>query len=113
MDFNIRLENLLEERNMTQKQLSMDLHIASSTVNGYVKKNRQPDFEMLIRLARYFDVTTDYLLGLTNDKKPAPSTLNSNEASLIHLYRTLIPEHQDLIYEQTKFYHNLSLDDDR
>lgn len=109
MDFSIRLENLLEENNLTQKQLSVDLHIANSTINGYVRKNREPDFEMLIRLARYFDVSADYLLGLSDDKKPAPSTLSSNEASLVHAYRTLIPERQELLLEQAKFYQYLSI----
>lgn len=108
MDFNIRLENLLEENNLTQKQLSIDLDIAVSTVNGYVKKNREPDFEMLSRLARYFDVSADYLLGLSDDKKPAPSSLNSNEASLIHISRSLSPERQELLLEQAKFYQYLS-----
>ena len=37
MDFSIRLETLLEEKNITQKQLAFDLHIASSTINGYIK----------------------------------------------------------------------------
>lgn len=107
MDFYIRLENLLEERNLTQKQLSMDLHIASSTVNGYVNNNREPDFETLVRFAKYFNVSTDYLLGLSNEKKPAPSSLSPSEGALIHLYRSLPPERQELIVEQAKFYQSL------
>ena len=66
MDFYIRLENLIEERNLTQKQLSLDLHIASSTLNGYVNNNREPDFATLVRFAKYFSVSTDYLLGRTD-----------------------------------------------
>lgn len=68
MNFSIRLENLLEEEDLTQKQLALDLHIASSTINGYVKNNREPDFSMLVRLARYFDVSTDYLLGISRKR---------------------------------------------
>lgn len=109
MDFYIRLENLLEERNLTQKQLSLDLHIASSTLNGYVNNNREPDFATLIRFAKYFDVTTDYLLGLSNEKKPSPSTLNPTEGALIHLYRTLPAERQELIVEQARFYQSLEM----
>ncbi len=109
MDFYIRLENLLEERNLTQKQLSLDLHIASSTLNGYVNNNREPDFATLIRFAKYFDVTTDYLLGLSNEKKPSPSSLNPIEGALIHLYRTLPAERQELIVEQARFYQSLEL----
>ena len=108
MDFSIRLQNLLEERDITQKSLSAELHLASSTLNGYVTEHRQPDLQTLIRLARYFDVSTDYLLGLSTEKKPAPSTLNHAEGALIHLFRSLIPERQELLIEQAKFYQFLS-----
>ena len=58
----------------------------------------------MIRLAHYFDVTTDYLLGLTDEKKPIPSSLNSAEGTLIRLYRALLPERQELLIEQAMFY---------
>ncbi len=58
MDFSVRLEQLLEENNITQKQLAFDLHIASSTINGYIKNYREPDFGMLVRLAQYFTLTS-------------------------------------------------------
>ena len=104
MDFSIRLETLLEEKNITQKQLAFDLHIASSTINGYIKNYREPDFGMLVRLAQYFDVCTDYLLGLSDEKKPAPSSLDPAETKLIHLYRSLIPERREMLIEQANFY---------
>lgn len=109
MDFNIRLENLIEEKNVTQKQLSLELHIAPTTLNGYINSYREPDFHTLVRLARYFDVSTDYLLGLSEEKKPAPSSLSPAEGALIHLYRSLVPERQELLIEQAKFYQNLGI----
>ena len=65
MELSRRLENLLEEHNLTQRQLSNELHIAPSTLNGYLRRNREPDFATLIKLAKYFKVSTDYLLGVT------------------------------------------------
>ncbi|MCI9083225.1 MAG: helix-turn-helix transcriptional regulator [Lachnospiraceae bacterium] len=111
MDFCIRLKNLIEERNVTQKQLSIALHIAPTTLNGYINNYREPDFRTLVRMARYFDVSTDYLLGLRDEKKPVPSSLNSAEGALIHIYRSLIPERQKLLMEQAKFYQGLSAKD--
>lgn len=107
MNFSVRLENLIEEKNITQKQLSTELHIATTTLNGYVNNYREPDFHTLIRLARYFDVSTDYLLCLTDEKKPTPSTLNTAEGTLIHLYRALLPNRQELLIEQAMFYQKL------
>ncbi len=107
MNFSIRLENLIEENNLTQKQLSNELHIATTTLNGYVNNYREPDFHTLVRLARYFDVSTDYLLCLTTEKKPAPSALSSAEGTLVHLYRALLPDRQELLIEQAMFYQKL------
>ena len=50
MDFSVRLENLVEEKNITQKQLSIELHIAPTTLNGYINNYREPDFHTLVRL---------------------------------------------------------------
>lgn len=107
MSFSVRLENLIEENNITQKQLSIELHIAATTLNGYVNNHREPDFHTLVRLARYFDVSTDYLLGLTEEKKPTPSSLTTAEGTLIQLYRTLLPNRQELLLEQALFYQKL------
>ncbi len=105
MDFNIRLENLIEEKNVSQKQLAIDMHVSKSTINGYITGYREPDFEMLVRLAIYLDSSTDYLLGLSDEKKPAPSTLDADEAELIRLYRTLIPKQKSIVKRQVKFFH--------
>ena len=40
----------------------------SSTIGGYVQNSSEPDFETLKRLAKYFDVTTDYLLDYHSGK---------------------------------------------
>ena len=108
MDFSIRLENLLEERNVTQKQLSIELHIAATTLSGYINEYREPDFQTLVRIARYFDVSTDYLLGLCQEKKPVPSSLSPAEGALVHIFRSLSPERQELLTEQAKFYQSLN-----
>ena len=104
MDFSIRLENLLEERNLSQKQLALDLHVANSTINGYVKNNREPDFGMLIRLSRYFEVSTDYLLGVSDDKELSYHDLPPDKAELLQLYDSLLPKHQKIIMNQIRFY---------
>ena len=53
----------MEERNLTQRQLGKELNIAASTLNGYVNDNREPDFQTLLCFARYFQVSTDYLVN--------------------------------------------------
>ena len=100
-----RLEGLLEDWDLTQKQLARDLHIEASTLNGYIKGKRSPDYDTLIRMAQYFGVSTDYLLGVTNIRKGSGEAGTVRENELVGLYRDMMPENQDLLYEQAHFYH--------
>lgn len=104
MEFGERLECLLEEWDLTQRQLSQDLHIAATTLNGYIRGKRQPDYNTLISIAAYFDVSTDYLLGVTDRRKNLNEMLDVREGNLVGIYRNLLPEHKDIIYEQANFY---------
>ena len=61
LNFSNKLRSLIEERNLTQKQVAKDLNIAPSTMGGYVQGSSEPDFDTLRKLAKYFNVTTDYL----------------------------------------------------
>ena len=50
----------------TQVQLAEKLNITKQTVSNWENENIQPSIEMLVRLAKLFHVSTDYLLGLDN-----------------------------------------------
>ncbi|MBQ8883837.1 MAG: helix-turn-helix transcriptional regulator, partial [Oscillospiraceae bacterium] len=62
MDIGYALQNLLDNNNMTQKQLAIAIKISPNTLNGYIRNNHQPDYETLISIAKFFNVTVDYLL---------------------------------------------------
>ena len=59
-----RLNELREERNLTQKQLSEKLNLNSVTYLHYEKSQREPPLTVLADMAKFFDVSVDYLLGL-------------------------------------------------
>lgn len=101
MTFGKRLKDLMEERNITQRQLSKELNIAASTINGYANDYREPDFYTLIALANYFDVSTDYLLGITKIPKAISSRSNTFER-LLYYYEKLNPDLQELLLDQAK-----------
>jgi transcriptional regulator with XRE-family HTH domain len=48
---------------LTQLQLSKEMGVDDSTISCWERGNREPNFEMLIKLAEYFDISTDYLLN--------------------------------------------------
>ena len=61
-----RLKELREERKLTQKQLAQLLGLHSVTYLHYEKSQREPPLSVLVNMANFFDVSTDYLLGLTD-----------------------------------------------
>ena len=63
MNFGNNLRKLIEEREMTQKELAKQLNIAPSTLGSYVQSAREPDFATLILLADFFDVSPDKNTG--------------------------------------------------
>lgn len=70
--FSEKLKKLREEKKLTQgdlaKVLSTDINKVSPQNVSYWEKGRQPSFEMLINIAKYFNVTTDYLIGISDFK---------------------------------------------
>ena len=65
---NERIKQLRIDRNLTQVELAKKLSVSKQAVSNWENDNIQPSIEMLIRIADYFSVSTDYLLGL-DDKK--------------------------------------------
>lgn len=61
--FKERLKQLREEKGLTQKQLAEMLNISRSALSLYESGQRQPDLEILSKIARFFNVTVDYLIG--------------------------------------------------
>lgn len=99
MNFSNKLRSLIEERNLTQKQVAKDLNIAPSTMGGYVQGISEPDFDTLRKLAKYFNVTTDYLLNMRSGK------CNSfMEDELLRVFRSMTAEQQGLFIEQGKVF---------
>ena len=93
------LRNLLEERDITQKQLADILNVGASTLSNYIQNSREPDYETLRRLASYFEVSTDYLLEF---KTAQVSSLQESE--LLRVFRTLTNDQQELFIEQGKLF---------
>ncbi|HSH25569.1 MAG TPA: helix-turn-helix transcriptional regulator [Massilibacterium sp.] len=58
-----RLVKLRKEKKKTQKDIADVIGVSRPAYTAYEKGNRTPDYEILKILADYFDVTTDYLLG--------------------------------------------------
>lgn len=68
----MRLKDLREDSDITQKEIADYLHIKQNTYSQYENGKRQLPVDVLIMLAKYYNVSTDYILELTNISKPYP-----------------------------------------
>ncbi len=62
----MRLKEIREDSDVTQKTLSEYLNIKQNTYSQYENGQRQLPIDILIRLADYFDTSIDYILGITD-----------------------------------------------
>lgn len=68
----MRLKKLREENTLTQKAVADYLHIRQNTYSQYETSQRQVPIETLIALSDFYDVSVDYLLGLTDEETRYP-----------------------------------------
>ena len=85
MTFFERLQSLMNSQQLSQKQLADDLSIRQNTISDWKNKGNLPQGETAIKLAKYFNVSLDYLL--TGEDKN--NELSPDEIELLSLYKPL------------------------
>ncbi len=65
-----RLKDLREDRDLKQKDIAEVLKIAQRTYSSYETGNRMIPYTYLICLAKFYNTSIDYIVGLTDDQKP-------------------------------------------
>ena len=65
----MRIKDLREDNDLTQKEVAEYLHIRQNTYSQYETGHRQIPIEVLIALAKFYKTSTDYILGLTDNPK--------------------------------------------
>ncbi len=64
-----RIRDLREDKDLTQKQLAKELNCSQQVYSNYELGQRDIPTYILIKLSRFYQVSTDYILGLTNNPK--------------------------------------------
>lgn len=85
-----RIKRLCEEKNTNITALCIKITGSSGNLSTWKKGNIRNDY--LIKIAQYFNVSTDYILGLTDDASPVkqmPDTLSGSEQEMLSGYRKL------------------------
>ena len=86
----VRLRSLREERKINQQKIAMELQISQASISKYEVGSAEPDIGTIIKIADYFNVSTDYLLGVSEVKKPLKKS-DLSDAEIAHLvsYKSL------------------------
>lgn len=71
-----RLLDLRKDAGLTQDELSAILNINKHSISSYERDKSEPPDEIKIQIAKYFNVSVDYLLGTTNTATPYPENSN-------------------------------------
>ena len=77
----MRLKELREDRDLRQTTLADYLHIRQNTYSQYENGQRQLPLSMLVELAQFYQTSTDYLLGLTDEPLPYPPARRGTRSS--------------------------------
>lgn len=84
-----RLFELRKAKNITQQKLAVDLDIEQASISNYESGNYYPTVEVLIKLAQYFGVSTDYLLGLSDVKTCLKTAMDDQTSYYLSLFSAL------------------------
>ena len=70
MNFLERIDDLIKAKGITRNILTKELEINHGVFYGWETRGTIPSGAIIAKIAKYFNVSTDYLLGLTNHQKP-------------------------------------------
>ena len=78
-----RLRTLRNERNITQTALSQRIGVSKAMISSYELEQRQPSYGILVKFAAFFGVTTDFLLGLEENRTIGVEGLSDREIQAV------------------------------
>lgn len=90
--FSDRLISLRKERGMTQEELAKAINKKRSTLSGYETEGKEPDLELVCFLAKYFGVSTDYLLGYSDERNHVEQVFFNDTVNFERHFRSLPAE---------------------
>lgn len=116
-----RILDLMKQTNTNAHQLEVAVELPNASVQGWVKGKKRSDGSMreispaadsIAKCARYFNVSADYLLGLTDERRLLSATEAAQVAPLTHSVPAVFGDMPDLLSEQrfvntAKIYHEL------
>lgn len=94
----IKLLELRNEKELSQRQMARELNISQGTYNNWENENTQPSIEQLIQLAKFFEVSVDFIVGNSEEYSAQyRPPLSKQEAQLLTHFNSLNGEQKDAL----------------
>ena len=91
-----RAKILVTDNDVTQKKLAQAVGVSPAKLSNYLTEKNEMPCHVLAGVAQYFQVSADYLLGLT-DRMDRPPDITREEQSLIERYRALTRDQREVV----------------
>ena len=95
--FSVRLAALRKECGLSQDDLAKIINKTRSAVSGYEIEDKEPSFELLCALAKYFNVSTDYLLGLSDERRHVEQVFYNDQRNFEEHFKRMPAEMRPII----------------
>ena len=99
-----KIKELLEQNDMSQKELAEALDFTPAALGNYIRNVREPDYNTLIKIAEYFHVSVDTLLNHSYNHE-----LNTEEELLLSLFRSMTQEQKEIYLAQGKAINKINM----
>lgn len=81
--FGDKLKALRKSKNLTQQQLADKVELVKGSISAYEQNTKYPSLDVLIKFCNFFNVSADFLLGLSNDMFFKTASLTDEQLQLI------------------------------
>ena len=101
-----RIRNLRKKSSISQKDLAIKINVSNVVLSRYEADERHPDYETLLKIANFFNVSTDYLLGRvdTSFRLEHQRQKLSSDPKLNIFYKELQESNEQAVYRLREFW---------
>ena len=87
----LRIKELRKEKGISQEELANAINVKNYTIGNWERDRAEPSIEAIMQMADYFEVSTDYILGRSNEigQVQTNANLEQDEVQLLDLYRQM------------------------
>lgn len=109
--FSERLRVLRAKTRLTQRQVAKHLGVSPATLGMYEAGKREPNIDVLVSIAAFYETNLDYLLGRTNDPAPSKGGYTDGKLPLSNAeYKDLTPVERESVDRITREFERLTIE---